>query len=240
MNTRTTTNFILIGVIIILLLMKFSSCNAHLAEIKEKDNIILALGDTVKIVRHKDSSSTATIASIRTENVKTFLKLQTKDSQIINLQNQVAKYKNRLEAGSSVTEGYVETIADLNKKTPPTIVLTDTVRSKDTVYLYPTYSDSMVNKWISLYSTMSKDSSHYKIQVNNDFSAIVGIEKKKPFVEVNLDNPYSKVKRLRTYQVSLPRPKRWGVGPNASWGINGQLQSTFYLGLGVHYDLIRF
>lgn len=234
-------SFILGALVIVLMLKNCSDASKHKDDSRADKNLIAALNDSLTVIKHKDSTSTARISVIQTESAKTFLELQTKDNEVKELQAEVKHYKNKLDAGSSVTIGTIETKDTLKSHTPPAIVKIDTVKGKDSlVYLYPTYKDSLDNGFTKVVGTMGKDSSEFAVGISNDFSAAIGYDKRKPFIEFNLKNPNSTVTKLRSYQVSVPKPKRWGVGPNFSYGFNQDLKRNFYIGVGVHYDLIRF
>lgn len=210
---------------------------------KAKDALIAALSDTLKVVRQSDSSSKATIAVIQTEKARDFLQLQTKDKEVQELQKLVKDYKNVLQAGSSVTKGLIETLADLKTQKPPTIIKRDTVVvDSGTVEIYPTYEDSVVNKWVKVKGIMSKDSSDFKIAVNNEFTAVMGYDKKNkaPFIEYHLLNPYSTMKTLRSYQVSIPKPKKWVVGAGIGYGFGTEFKHQPFIGVFAGKSLIRF
>lgn len=241
-NSRLA-NFLLIGVIIVLILYHFQSCNKNNKKEKQNEALIEALNDTLKIVRQEDSTIKATIAVIQTEKARDFLKLQLKDKELIELQELVKEYKKVMVAGSSVTKGLIETVAILKKKTPPIIIKADTVKGKDSIsYIYPTYEDSLVDKWVNVKGRMSKDSSDFDIKVNNEFTAVMGYDKKKkaPFIEYHLLNPYSTMTQLRSYQVSPLPVKKWVVAIGGGYGYT--LDNSFMPSIGVFIgkSIIRF
>lgn len=249
---KNLTIFILMAVVLALLLNKVSSCTKHKEELKTKDNLIAALADTLTKVRHKDSSTTTSIQVIQTDKPKDFLKLQTKDSQITVLKEVVQEYKKKLVEGSSVTQGLIETVAELKSKGTTTIVKTDTIRGKDSiVYIYPTYLDSAALvkdsiTWVKVTGLMGRDTTNYKVKVHNEFSAIVGSYKRNPFVDINLKNPYSEVTSLRSYQVSIKPDKRWVVSVGAGYGANTNFKkisdwsNNTFIGIFIGKPIIRF
>lgn len=246
---KNTTIFILIGVIILLILMHFRSCTKNNQSKKDNENLIEALHDTLTTERQQNGTLKASISVIQTERTKDFIKLQLKDRELAELQELVKEYKKVLIAGSSVTKGLIETVARLHSQKPPTIVKVDTVKGDDSIsYVYPTYEDSVVDKWVNVKGIMSKDSSNFSIQVNNEFTAIMGYDKKekKPFIEYNLMNPYSTMRKLRSYQVSVPKPKRWNVSIGGGYGVNANfvdlkdVKNNLFFGIFTGYSLIRF
>jgi hypothetical protein len=232
----------ILGALVVLLILKNCS-DSHKYKGKEKENlsIINALNDSLKIIKHRDSSSTARIGVLQTQEASDFIQLQIKNNEIKELQSEVKKYKSKLKPGSSVTIGNISTKDTLKNSNPPSIVKTDTVRGKDSlVYLYPTYRDSIDNGFTKVVGTMGKDSSEFAVSMSNDFSAIIGYDKRKPFIDFNLKHPNSTITKLRSYQVSVPKPKRWGFGIMGGYGFTHELKRAGFIGAGVQYNLIRF
>src|SRR5690606_23066170 len=173
-------------------------------EVKEGRGLITSLQDTLKIVRNRDSSLTATISTLETDKVKDFLNLSVKDSTILELQSLVKDYKYKLkEAGSSATKLSTDTKVDI--KSPTEIGKGDTVKDNSLVYIYPSYKSNFnLNNWIEGSVFANRDTTTLKLIVRNDYDVIIGSEggifkKRKTFVEVTSHNPYSEIKTLRTY-----------------------------------------
>lgn len=230
--------FLLIAAIVLAILLYFDKCNKTNTKEKELVSLINAMNDKLKTYIDKDSSQRATISVLKTEKTRDFLEIQTKDSEILHLQAVVKQYKAKLSAGSSVTNASVET--NVNHTGTTTITKVDTIKGKDSIaYVYPTYSDSIINKWITYRATADKDSFRTSIKIKNDFSVIVGTDKGKPFVDLITQNPYSETKQLRTYQVSIPKPKKFGVGPNVSYGVGVGFKPQVFIGIGIQYNILR-
>lgn len=233
---------------LIVALFVFNESNMKLnREVKEKSGLISSLQDTLKVVRNRDSSLTATISTLETDNVKQFLNLQVKDSSILALQNLVKDYKSKLrEAGSSATKLTTDTKVDT--KSPTQVNPRDTVKGDSLVYIYPSYkSEFNLNNWVEGTVFATRDTTTLRLIVRNDYDVIIGSEgglfkKRKTFVEVTSHNPYSEIKTLRTYRVSQPPPKRWGIGIQAGYGLtlSDKPILTPYIGIGVSHNLIRF
>ena len=210
-------------------------------EAKENANLVISLNDTLKTWKDKDSLSHTKIQIIETERTKDFLSLQSKDEEIIKLQKTVKQYEKQIKNQGSVTNFTSET-----KIITKDSLVTDSVCGKCSFY----FSNS--NPWFSvdasIYPTKTPNQLNLSLdlKVKNEYSVIVGEEKQglfkkpKPFVEVLNHNPYSETKSLKTYQVSNNvRVKRFGIGPNISVGFNDKGFSWF-IGIGLQYNLIRF
>lgn len=231
---------LLVGFIILAVLLYLQKCsNANRAD-KENLQLVAALQDTLRHYKNKDSINVATISVIQTQSARDFYKLDLKDKQLKELQAVVEEYKKTLKAGSSVTNALIETVAILKAKKPEIIFQKgDTVWKDNIAYVYPTYKDTINNQWIKLKAKMGKDSSSFDLKVENKFSAIIGYKNRKPFVDLLTDNPYTTVKQLRVYQVSIPRPKRFGIGFSTGVTLDNNLKLAPYVGVGVNYNLLR-
>jgi hypothetical protein len=239
--TNSLQSFMIIVGVVLAILLYLDKCSGTRNKVDELNSVIAALNDSVRYYKNQDSNNVATIRTIQTEKTKTFLQLQTKDREVQELQATVKEYKSKLVAGSSVTNALLET---LSKTTSPTIITkTDTVRGNDSVvYLYPTYKDTAKakdKKWIDYTVIANKDSITLDLDIKNKFSVIVGEEKGKPFADVVTENPFTKVKTLRTYQVTVPKPKRIGIGPSFGYGFSDSFKRQFFLGVSIHYDILR-
>ena len=241
MKISKTLVYIIIAAILLLLfegVVVYRFSNKSKAEDK---SLIGSLNAELITWKDKDSLSHAKIQIIETEKTKDFLSLQSKDEKIIKLQKTVKQYEKQIKNQGSVTNFTSET-----KITTKDSLVTDSVCGKCSFY----FSNS--NPWFSvdasIYPTETPNqlSLSLDLKVKNEYSVIVGEEKQglfkkpKPFVEVLNHNPYSETESLRTYQVSTPKLKRWGVGPQIGFGLNSNFTTGAYVGIGLHYSFFNF
>lgn len=241
-NLNKSVNVVLIaGILVLSVLLCLDKCGHDNGKDKANLALIAALQDSVRHFKDKEGNNVAQILAIQTESAKAFTKLSSSDSVVKDLQKTVSDYKSKLKAGSSVTNALIETVAELKGRKPEIKYLKgDTVVTGGVTYLFPTYKDSLNNKWVSLSAEMGKDTSVFHLTVQNKFSAIVGVDHKKPFVDLITENPYSTVKTLRTYQVSMPRPKRFGIGISIGGTYSYSTNKIIpYAGIGVNYNIIN-
>lgn len=242
-NTKLTILFACI-VLLISSILLFKYCNKKSTD-KQITNTVNSLNDTLT----KKNDTTSSISVITTSSIKEFTELHIKDSIIQDLQKLVNQYKNKLEAGSSVTSTKIETKINTVHKTKiidlghEDFVSDSLAAVNDTIVkflrVYPTYEDSIKNEWIDYSTIINKDSAIMKLKVNNSYSTIVGVNKGKPFVDIINHNPYSTVTSIRSYQVTLPKPKKWGIG--GSVGVTYYSNKAQpYIGVGLNYDFIKF
>lgn len=209
----------------------------------EKENIAKALTDTVKVFRRQDGSLKATITAFQTQKKKDFLRIQSGDKEIQRLQAIVKEYGSKLNSGTAATF----TATTSATATSPTMVLAgDTIKFKDTVYLYPTYvSKFQLGKWISGNTVATKESTTVNLRTYNEYDVVVGESKggffknREVYADVITHSPYDSINKLRAYKVSVPPQKRLGLGLSAGYGFNFQAKPMIYIGLGINYNLIN-
>lgn len=200
-------------------------------ELREETNLVESLSHDIIVWKDKDSLSHAKIQVIETQNVKDFLKIKSSDSIILDLQKTVKQYKKKLKEKGSVTNFTTETLYDTIYTTKDTLV--------DKNFRY---SDTIHNNYIFSVFGIKDGLTHYSLKVKNSYSVIIGQESQgwfkrpKPFVEIINKNPYSETKSLRTYEVALPRIKKFVVGPGVNIGIDGKVTP----GVNLTYGIIRF
>jgi len=208
--------------------------------LKEQKNLVEAANDSIKTWKNKDGKSMAKIAVLETSNAKTLLEFESTNQTINELKTLVTANKKLLKEQGSASVIKSETVIDTSTTT--TVV-------NDSITGYPIYNSSISNDWYSISSIANKDSTSYKLSTFSKLNLTIGREKQglfkksKPFAIANDDNPYTNIKDMRIYQVSLPKPKRIGIGPYAGYGLsvsNGVVRAGWQVGLGVNYDLIKF
>lgn len=209
--------------------------------LKEQENLQEALNAQLETWKDKDSLNHAKIQVLETRNTRDFLALKTNDSLVMELQKTVKDFGKYLKKQGSATIVEASTDFSTSSETEIGIDPTDS--------LYPTYKSYFnLDGWVIGESFATKDSTTLSMSINNKYSVIIGREGQtlfkpgKPFVEVINENPYTQVKQMRTYQVSLPEVSRWGIGPVGAYGFSmgKTAQVAPFIGIGVQYSVIRF
>lgn len=104
---------------------------------------------------------------------------------------------------------------------------------------------NLKNKWYNGRIIAKRDSTNLDIKIENSYTIVIGQEgkwykKKTPFVEVTNENPYTKTKTLRTYQVDNKiKPKRIGIGIIGGYGFSIGIKLSPIIGIGLSYNLIN-
>lgn len=196
---------VLLAVIIAVLI---TTCNRN-TKLKEVETLYSALQDTMKTSINDRGELVSKIEVLETTNLKYFTELESNDVTIKKLQADVVYYKKLLAAGGSVTNVTTETHIDtMFVDTGSVVTFTDSV--------YPTYLrrfDKQFKNWIKGYVKINKDSCWINQVILNDFTVVIGKEKKGLFKSVPIalitnKNPYTKTTNLRTYQVTVPK-RHW-------------------------------
>ena len=154
------STYVLFVVCLILMTTVFYKCNSR-GNYNASD-LVNALNDTLRSYRDADSVQRAEILMLKTEKVSSFTDISTKDLELLRLQEVVKEYKNKLEAGSSIT-GILAT-TKVKKYVPTTTIV------RDTVY-YP--KDSLVQIHSMYVSTYEDDWIKQHIQAGADTVPIV-------------------------------------------------------------------
>lgn len=212
----------------------------------EQVNLYENLDDTTVYYKNLSNENVARNSLLETDKAKTFLLIQSRDSLVRKLQARVKEYQNKLKEGGSVTN--FDSNTEINNTTP-SITFYDTVRTLDgeslTIPCSDTYTTSYEDKYVNYSIKASKDSTNVKIAINDSYSVILGsdrikpFKKRKEFVEIINDSPYSKVKNVKTYQIQDERkPVRLSLGLQVGYSVT-PLGFAPYLGLGVQYNLLN-
>jgi len=228
---------VIIGALIIFaIIMEIRDCRNNSSD-KTGINLINALQDTLVTLKNKDSSSRSIISILQLEKAKDFKEIKSSDTIIRELQAEVERNESKLKAGSSVTK--IKTVTVFRESAPTVVVYYDTIKEANTD-IYPTYKNEVKNKWIEYSATTNKDSTNFDLKVYDDLSLVIGYIKGKPYSDVTNYNPYSATKTLRTFQVSMPKPKRWGIGVSTGVTLGKKLSAKYYLGIGIQYSIFNF
>ena len=210
-------------------------------KLKERENLEEALNAKLDLWKDKDNINHAKIQVLETRNTKDFLALKSNDSTVKELQKVVKEFGKYLKKQGSATVVTTSTDVNTSSGTEVSFLPGDSI--------FPIYKSKFnLQGWVVGNTTASKDSTNLILSIKNEYAVVIGREKQglfkpdKPFVEVINKNPYTQVKSLRTYEVSLPSTKRWGIGPVGAIGIGLDKDPSLgiFIGLGVQYSLIKF
>jgi hypothetical protein len=209
--------------ILIIIILMLATCNGKLSnKIDEGILLLEASQDIMEKLIKKNGEQVASIKVLQTENVNTLLNLKTKEKDVLLLQGEVKKYQRKLQAGSSVTVIGTTTSLDITGKTGE-IIKYDTIIKDSFIYISPTFPVKYKDDWVNLNGSVDRFSFDFDtLSIKNDFTFALLYKKEKrkkvPYIEVTSKNPYTDVNYLKTYSVSIPPPKRLGLGIFIGYG----------------------
>lgn len=225
-NTMTNKHILLNIALAIALIISLRQCNSYKMQKQENQRLIEAMNDTVKFWKDKNGESHYIIQALETDNSKKIISLQTKDKEILKLQEAVKEYQNKINKGGAVT--VFETINKID-----TVLVAQADR--DTLRFF------LSDKWVDMEMTIyQKKEMELAYLFRDEFKIITGKDKGKAFVEITSLNPHSTVKNLRSY-INTPKEKNknWGIGPYIGYGI-GSNGLTPTVGVGLQYNVLKF
>lgn len=189
----------------------------------------LSIPKDTAVTYHGDTARTQAITA---ENSEVILALQSKDSLIGSLQALVRQYKGQLSSASIIKS--TTTISDKGKTT------IDSIKT-DSLYVYPTYTSNLGNKWYTANIISNSDSTSLVFKTYHEYSLVLGKANNKWYADVKDANPYNAVTNVRVFNVTPPKviPKRFGLGITTGYGVTPQGLQPF-IGAGITYTFIHF
>lgn len=235
-NVKNIVLMIAVIAIVFFLLVDRCARKKQLKYFKEKQQLEnKILNDSLISIRFKNGVLKSEINVLESSSKKSFLDIKSKDSMIIRLQKEV---KNNNISGGSATVFSTITKFDTIIQTDSvyfTNTITDTI-VKDSL---PTYAFNFNDSWIKIEGNVNNEKTKIGVIINNDYSVIIKKQKKKYVAVVINDNPYSTTKEVQAYKLKMPKPKRFGIGMQAGYGINARGLSP-YVGIGLSYNILKF
>jgi len=206
----------------------------------EQEILVEASTDELKVWKNKDGENLAKIQVLETRNEKTFLAFQTQDSTIKELQLLV-KQNRSLFKDSKGSASIIKSETKIDAAGETTV-------STDPETQSPIYKSFIKDKWYSINTIASKDTTKVSLNTFHNLSLVIGSEsqglfkKSKTFATAKDDNPYSNIKDMRIYNVTEDT-KHFVIGPYVGGGvslINSEVKAGWQVGFGVTYKLLEF
>lgn len=234
----TRSEIFLIIIIIVLLAGGGYYLRSQANKINDLEEVSDTASDTLETYRNKNGQLVGEIKSFDLVKKGVLLNLKTNDETIKALQDVVKGFEGKLAAAIVARSETSEKGATATK-----ISGGDTVKSGDTVFIYPIYSTDWAEKWSEGIITASRDSITRDIKVKNDYSFTIGKKSnawfKKREVVVNMTNlnPNTATKELRSYNVKQ-QPKRLNLVVYGGAGYQFGVGIVPQIGIGLGYTLI--
>ncbi len=223
-------NFIYIIFIIVFAVLYFNSCNKN-KDIKSNfENNIRALNDTIVYYNNELNQEVAKKKAFIGEKSELLEIIRQSEEKNGQLQIALKNFKKVTTATKIVTETKIDTFIIKLKDSIPCIFY----RPFNKADQHYTVSGSITNKQINFDN----------IFIPNTQTIVLGLKKQGFFktsyvVEVINTNPLIKTKDVKAFNFTNNK-KRFGIGIIGGYGLSENLNTGFFIGLGVSYDLIRF
>jgi hypothetical protein len=205
----------------------------------EQIALVEASADTLRVWKNKNGENVAKISVLESMSAKTFLAFKTQDTTIRELQKLV-KDNSKLFKNSKGSAGIINSQTDINASGATTV----TQDEKES----PIYTANLVNKWYTINSVATKDSTSVKLKTVHSLSFVIGSESqglfkpRKTFVTAKDKNPFSNITDMRVYNVTETK-KKFVIGPYIGGGANligNDVKLGWQVGAGITYKLIEF
>lgn len=223
-------------VIVIILLISDCSNMALVKNYKNKYESQLLVLDTVKHYKDKYGRSVATIGVLEVQNAKQVLQIKSDKEIVKALQTEIQRYKGKKPETITVFQDRVK--FDTIIKTDSMLVYIDSTGNKEVEYTV-----NFNGPWVFLNGKVNSKTSDISIEIDNKYSVafIKNRKTKKMEVFVTNENPYCEISEMLAYKVTMPKPKNFGVGVLAGYGINlTNAQPAPFIGIGISYNLFKF
>ena len=223
---------------------------------KRNDNLeqlnqaLTAVNSELIITKNKLGQEVAKTEVVVLENQKLFLKIQSKDSNIVQLQNLVRKEKSvnkKLQEALILKQNIIISYQDSMKN-----LISGYQEVKDSlghIVKYPIYNRKidMFGKWITGDVKLGYSTFNIDLKTISEYEVVIGQERKnifskyKTYATVTNLNPYDHTTALKVYSTNSLKPQRFSIGLFVGAGYDfyhGTLGPT--IGVGVGWTPIRF
>ncbi|ATA90846.1 hypothetical protein CGC56_00830 [Capnocytophaga canimorsus] len=220
MKYNNTFSIGILVIAVVFCLLSYRSCSEYKEKYETNSVQIKTLQDLLKAKKESLSENQTTILV-----EKDTFEIQSLNKEIEHLQALVKKLQ-------SIQKPKIITKVD-------TIIKEVIIKADDNIR--EAFYD--FNGWAYGSIISYRDSTGISINIKNDLSIVHKKDKKGSYVEVFDKNPYTTTEAIRSYyKLNNKKPiiKRWGVGPNLSYGINYKGDFLPYVGIGIQYNLIHF
>ena len=244
-KSKHVTIFIVVVILSVFIISLYNSYKDAQNKYNNQVELYNSITDSLKTYKTKDSLNAAKIRVIQTQSTKNFLEIKNLQGTNLELQNLVKNKNKKIDDLTvALIHKDVTIVVDTQRVFNP--IGGDTIIFSKSVLL-----DTLKNNWIDATYGFKKGFSYLDLKVRNQYNITIGYEGKTlfkqgiPYAEIVNLNPYTFTSDMRVYQISIPKPKRFGISFQTGFGglldiHNKNLGYGFYLGLGAHYNIIQW
>ena len=223
---------IIIGIIILALIHKCTNVkkNNVIESLTIQNQILL---DTVVQFKDANKKQAAKIKVIELSNINQLKNIESQKHLVTLLQSEVKLYKQKLQSAIGIV-----TITEFD-----TLFKTDsfhiTTNSTDT-FSIKSFDFQHSDNWIKINIQGDGQNTSFSVGVKNEYTVSIVKVKKGFDAIVKNSNPYSTTKEIIATKVSLPKPKKFGVGVVIGYGLTFPMKPSPFVGIGLSYNILRF
>lgn len=193
--------------------------------INRLSELVIAKEATIGLMKDtlRQTEKDKRIAIIQGLSIKDLKRIETQDSMLMQLQRAVTSYEKELKkVGSSVVA--IEAATRINSKVPTVIKETEIIKDPNVRYIYPTYTSKSQDKWYSITTVATKDSTYNDVSFRDNYNVILGYERKgffkksEPTAMVQSESPYSEVKDMKAMRVTGSTQPKVSLGGHVGFG----------------------
>lgn len=229
----------------VLTIVLFNQVFKYKREVKDQVELYDALTDSLEVYKTKDGLNAAKIQVIQTEREKDFLKIKNLEGTNLELQNLV---KNK---DKEIDELNVALILASETVYIDTIRLYYPIGGDTLIFSKSVLLDRINNDWIDATFGFNRGFSYIDLRIKNQYNVLIGYEGKTlfkpgiPYARVINLNPYTTTVDMRAYQVSLPKPDKFGISLQTGFGglldlYNKNFGYGIYAGIGFNYTIFSW
>lgn len=235
-------NYIMIGTLVIALFFALKSYIAKRSEVKDLQNTVLNLNQTINVYKDAQGRTHAELLQVQVDKATAEAALQGKIDSLAKEINVKPKQIQSVITVGTQTTGTITSPLTPVVPTPTPGQITVPIAPQDSIYAV-NYKDA----WMDFNGKIAQGqlTATYKTR---DSLNIVGYWKSKGFLglggkDYHLNiysfNPNTVITSATNFSIKSPDNKRFGIGPSvaATWQ-DGKFKPV--IGIGVQYNLIRF
>lgn len=229
----TKTNWILVAIVLALILfIVLMKCTVS------KDVLPASKTDTLTRWEVKDSLYVSSLLTKKDQEYSNLDK-HLRDSiagiyRITTKQiNELLQANLKAESEVPAIDSAVIEVAPSPVKNCPPIVKSMTQRYKNKWYDATATTGERPRLLLKVYDTLTVI--QHEVTTGNIFN-----RQRYHQLDISLSNPVNIISGVRSFKVTAPKPKKFGIGVQVGYGWQSGLRPSIYAGVGIQYSIIRF
>jgi hypothetical protein len=232
-SAKTLRNTLILIAVVIAAAFLFRKCSSPTKKVNTQFQTVF--NDALQVERNASGALRATIQQMQLQRAKDL-------NQIANMTATQKMLLQSVKQNRHATAGTaIDVTVNSSGSGKTTILRIDTVKTTDTLRVFPEYFTRIENGFRSGTILATHDSIHYEIRekVGILFTETTKKHWFKPDehnVQIDIDNPSVDIQGASSFRVQ-PKAKKIFVGPIVGYGVNPQLQLRPVVGFAIGYNI---